>query len=168
MHPVMIRHISFRVVSIIFRCMEPGHTGHHAILHHGETHTTPYTLALLIRSETGFAPVRAFTPGHLIRINDLTRIKLNHIMGVVSHQFSLLRFLSVDATQTRQKQRKSDQINARRCIRIRCRVPGVFPRASRSSPRLSTKYYYKLPVAFVLFMRVKVILPVVIYNINAM
>ena len=141
MHPVMIRHVSFRVVSISFRCVEPGHTGQHAILHIAETHipTTPFTLALLIWSETGFAPMRAFTPGNLIRINYLIRIKLYHIIGVVSHQFSLLRVLSVDATQIRQKRRKSDQINARRCIRIRCRVPGVFPRASRSSPMVVNK-----------------------------
>ena len=66
---------------------------------------TPFTLALLIRSETGFAPMRAFTLHQLIRINDLIRIKLNHLLEVVSHRFSLLRVLiaSVDATGTRIK-----------------------------------------------------------------
>ena len=64
-----------------------------------------FTLALLILSETGFAPMRAFTSENLIRINDLIRIKLNHLMEVVSHRFSLLRVLiaSVDATRTRTK-----------------------------------------------------------------
>ena len=51
---------------------------------------TPFTLALLIRSETGFAPMRAFTLHQLIRINDFIRIKLNHLIEVVSHRFSLL------------------------------------------------------------------------------
>ena len=66
---------------------------------------TPFTLALLIRSETGFAPMRAFTLHQLIRINDLIRIKLNHLIEVVSHRFSLLLVLiaSVDATGTRIK-----------------------------------------------------------------
>ena len=66
---------------------------------------TPFTLALLIRSETGFAPMRAFTLHQLIRINDLIRIKLNHLLEVVSHRFSLLRVLiaSVDATGTKIK-----------------------------------------------------------------
>ena len=66
---------------------------------------TPFTLALLIRSETGFAPMRAFTLHQLIRISDLNRIKLNHLLEVVSHRFSLLRVLiaSVDATRTRTK-----------------------------------------------------------------
>ena len=68
-------------------------------------HITPFTLALLIRSETGFAPMRAFTLHQLIRINDLIRIKLNHLLEVVSHRFSLLWVLiaSVDATGTRIK-----------------------------------------------------------------
>ena len=67
--------------------------------------STPFTLALLIRSETGFAPMRAFTLHQLIRINDLIRIKLNHLLEVVSHRFSLLRVLiaSVDATGTKIK-----------------------------------------------------------------
>ena len=66
---------------------------------------TPFTLALLIRSETGFAPMRAFTLHQLIRISDFNRIKLNHLLEVVSHRFSLLRVLiaSVDATRTRTK-----------------------------------------------------------------
>ena len=66
---------------------------------------TPFTLALLIRSETGFAPMRAFTLHQLIRISDWNRIKLNHLLEVVSHRFSLLRVLiaSVDATRTRTK-----------------------------------------------------------------
>ena len=81
---------------------------------------TPFTLALLIRSETGFAPMRAFTLHQLIRINDLIRIKLNHLLEVVSHRFSLLRVLiaSVDTTGTIESKRsKSDEINARCCIR---------------------------------------------------
>ena len=66
---------------------------------------TPFTLALLIRSETGFAPLRAFTLHQLIGINDLIRIQLNHHLEVVSHRFSLLRVLitSVDTTRTRTK-----------------------------------------------------------------
>ena len=66
---------------------------------------TQFTLALLIRSETGFAPMRAFTLHQLIRISDLKRIKLNHLLEMVSHRFSLLRVLiaSVDATRTRTK-----------------------------------------------------------------
>ena len=83
---------------------------------------TQFTLALLIRSETGFAPMRAFTLHQLIRINDLIRIKLNHLLEtVVSHRFSLLRVLiaSVDATAGLESKRsKSDEINARCCIRI--------------------------------------------------
>ena len=73
-------------------------------VHHPSSYT-PFTLALLIRSETGFAPMRAFTLHQLIRINDLIRIKLNHLLEVVSHRFSLLRVLiaSVDATGTRIK-----------------------------------------------------------------
>ena len=55
---------------------------------------TPFTLALLIRSETGFAPMRAFTLHQLIRISDFNRIKLNHLLEVVSHRFSLLRVLT--------------------------------------------------------------------------
>ena len=49
--------------------------------------------------------MRAFTLHQLIRINDLIRIKLNHLLEVVSHRFSLLRVLiaSVDATGTRIK-----------------------------------------------------------------
>ena len=35
---------------------------------------TPFKLALLIRSETGFAPMRAFTLHQLIRISDFNRI----------------------------------------------------------------------------------------------
>ena len=91
---------------------------------------TPFTLALLIRSETGFAPMRAFTLHQLIRINDLIRIKLNHILEVVSHRFSLLRVLisSVDAIRTRIK---AEQICRNQCQMLhsylRCRVPGVFP-----------------------------------------
>ena len=71
----------------------------------GRLSSTPFTLALLIQSETGFAPMRAFTLHQLIRINDLIRIKLNHLLEVVSHRFSLLRVLiaSVDATGTRIK-----------------------------------------------------------------
>ena len=70
-----------------------------------EVTCAPFTLALLIRSETGFAPMRAFTLHQLIRINDLIRIKLTHLLEVVSHRFSLLRVLiaSVDATGTRIK-----------------------------------------------------------------
>ena len=68
---------------------------------------TPFTPSFLIRSETGFAHTPAFTPEHIIRINDLIRIKLNHqvLMEVVSHGFSLLRVLiaSVDANRTRAK-----------------------------------------------------------------
>ena len=66
---------------------------------------TLFTLALLIRNETGFATMRVFTLHQLIRISDFNRIKLNHLLEVVSHRFSLLRVLiaSVDATQTRTK-----------------------------------------------------------------
>ena len=91
---------------------------------------TPFTLALLIRSETGFAPMRAFTLHQLIRINDLIRIKLNHLLEVVSHRFSLLRVLiaSVDATGTRIK---AEQIWRNQCqilhSYIRCRMPVAFP-----------------------------------------
>ena len=91
---------------------------------------TPFTLALLIRSETGFAPMRAFTLHQLIRINDLIRIKLNHLLEVVSHRFSLLRVLiaSVDATGTRIK---AEQIWRNQCQMlhsyVRCRMPGAFP-----------------------------------------
>ena len=90
---------------------------------------TPFTLALLIRSETGFAPMRAFTLHQLIRINDLIRIKLNHLLEVVSHRFSLLRVLiaSVDATGTRIK---AEQIWRNQCQMLhsylRCRMPGEF------------------------------------------
>ena len=90
---------------------------------------TPFTLALLIRSETGFAPMRAFTLHQLIRISDLNRIKLNHLLEVVSHRFSVLRVLiaSVDATRTRTK---AEQIWPNQCQMLhsylRCRVPGVF------------------------------------------
>ena len=75
---------------------------------------TPFTLALLIRSETGFAPLRAFTLHQLIRINNLIRIKLNHLLEVVSHRFSLLRdqITSVDANRTRTKEEQIE-INAR-------------------------------------------------------
>ena len=49
--------------------------------------------------------MRAFTLHQLIRINDLIRIKLNHLLEVVSHRFSLLRVLiaSVDATGDSQR-----------------------------------------------------------------
>ena len=47
----------------------------------------------------------------------------------------------------------------------RCNGPGVVP--YRSSRRLSSKRYYKLPVVIIMLIRVKHI-PVVIYNINAM
>ena len=40
---------------------------------------TPFTLALLIRSETGFAPMPAFRLQNLIRLSELIRIKLNHL-----------------------------------------------------------------------------------------
>ena len=65
----------------------------------------PFTPSLLIQSETGFTHMRAFTLQHLIRINDLIQIKLNHLKEVVSHRFSLLWVLigSVDATRTRTK-----------------------------------------------------------------
>ena len=101
---------------------------------------TPFTLALLIRSETGFAPMRAFTLHQLIRINDLIRIKLNHLLEVVSHRFSLLRVLiaSVDATRTRIK---AEQICRNQCQMLhsylRYRVPCVF--RSRGNSRFSTK-----------------------------
>ena len=91
---------------------------------------TPFTLALLIRSETGFAPMRAVTLHQLIRIRDLDRIKLNHLKEEVSHRFSLLRVIiaSVDATRTRTK---AEQIwpNQRQMLHsyLRCLVPGVFP-----------------------------------------
>ena len=77
----------------------------YSLFHGCMPYYTPFTLALLIRSETGFAPMRAFTLHQLIRINDLIRIKLNHLLEVVSHRFSLLRVLiaSVDATGTRIK-----------------------------------------------------------------
>ena len=132
---------------------------------------TPFTLALLIRSETGFAPMRAFTLHQLIRISDLNRIKLNHLLEVVSHRFSLLRVLiaSVDATRTNvleRKRSKSDQINARCCIRIYGVACQEYSR-SRGSARLSTQYCYKFRVAILLLMRVKR-KPDVIYNIFAM
>ena len=41
---------------------------------------TPFTLALLIRSETGFAPMRACRLHNRIWINELSRFKLNHLM----------------------------------------------------------------------------------------
>ena len=91
---------------------------------------TPFTLALLIRSETGFAPMRAFTLHQLIRINDLIRIKLNHLLEVVSHRFSLLLVLiaSVDATGTRIK---AEQIWRNQCQMLhsylQCRMPVAFP-----------------------------------------
>ena len=91
---------------------------------------TPFTLVLLIRSETGFAPMWAFTLHQLIRINDLIRIKLNHLLEVVSHRFSLLRVLiaSVDATGTRIK---AEQIWRNQCQMLhsylRCRMPVAFP-----------------------------------------
>ena len=49
--------------------------------------------------------MRASTLHQLIRINDLIRIKLNHLLEVVSHRFSLLLVLiaSLDATGTRIK-----------------------------------------------------------------
>ena len=61
-------------------------------------------------------------------------------------------------------QSKYDEINA---ILFCIRIYGVACQEyshSRSSGRLSTKYYYKLPVAILLFIRVKH-KPVVIYNI---
>ena len=97
---------------------------------------TPFTLALLIRSETGFAPMRAFTLHKLIRINDLIRSKLNHLLEVVSHRFSLLLVLiaCVDATRTRIK---AEQICRNQCQMLhsylRCRVPGVFPLGSQQN-----------------------------------
>ena len=108
---------------------------------------TPFTLALLIRSETGFAPLRAFTLHQLIRINNLIRIKLNHLLEVVSHRFSLLRDLitSVDANRTRTKEEQIE-INARGCICIYGVACQELSR-SRSSARLSTKYHCKLSVA---------------------
>ena len=108
---------------------------------------TPFTLALLIRSETGFAPLRAFTLHQLIRINNLIRIKLNHLLEVVSHRFSLLRDLitSVDANRTRTKEEQIE-INARVCICIYGVACQELSR-SRSSARLSTKYHCKLSVA---------------------
>ena len=109
--------------------------------------------------------MQAFTLQHLIRINDLIWIKQNHLNEVVSHRFSLLRVLiaSVDATRTRTK---AEQINARCCIHIYGVASQEYTH-SRGSARLSTKYYYKLPVAILLFMRVKC-KPVVIDNTIAM
>ena len=129
---------------------------------------TPFTLALLIRSETGFAPMRAFTLHQLIRISDLNWIKLNHLLEVVSHRFSLLRVLiaSVNATRTRTKAEQIWPINARCCIRIYSVACQEYSH-SRGSARLSTQYYYKFRVAILLLMRVKR-KPVVIYNIIAM
>ena len=108
---------------------------------------TPFTLALLIRSETGFAPLRAFTLHQLIRINNLIRIKLNHLLEVVSHWFSLLRdqITSVDANRTRTKEEQIE-INARGYICIYGVACQELSR-SRSSARLSTKYHCKLSVA---------------------
>ena len=108
---------------------------------------TPFTLALLIRSETGFAPLRAFTLHQLIRINNLIRIKLNHLLEVVSHRFSLLRdqITSVDANRTRTKEEQIE-INARGYICIYGVACQELSR-SRSSARLSTKYHCKLSVA---------------------
>ena len=128
----------------------------------------PFTLALLIRSETGFAPMRAFTLHQLIRISDFNRIKLNHLLEVVSHRFSLLRVLIAVWTQRglERKRSKSDQINARCCICIYGVACQEYSR-SRGSARLSTQYYYKFRVAILLLMRVKR-KPVAIYNIIAM
>ena len=111
------------------------------------TYNTPFTLALLIRSETGFAPLRAFTLHQLIRINNLIRIKLNHLLEVVSHRFSLLRdqITSVDANRTRTKEEQIE-INARGYICIYGVACQELSR-SRSSARLSTKYHCKLSVA---------------------
>ena len=102
---------------------------------------TPFTLALLIRSETGFAPMRAFTLHQLIRINDLIRIKLNHLLDVVSHRFSLLLVLiaSVDATRTRIK---AEQICRNQCQMLqgsnlsRSRRPGASKNEVRDSRML--------------------------------
>ena len=131
---------------------------------------TPFTLALLIRSETGFAPLRAFTLHQLIRINDLIRIQLNHLLEVVSHRFCLLRVLitSMDATRTRTK---AEQIWRNQCqmlhLYLRCRVPGAFPLQKAVLGCQQNTKYCKLPVAILLFMRV-MRKPVVIYNIIAM
>ena len=113
----------------------------------GTIYITPFTLALLIRSETGFAPLRAFTLHQLIRINNLIRIKLNHLLEVVSHRFSLLRdqITSVDANRTRTKEEQIE-INARGYICIYGVACQELSR-SRSSARLSTKYHCKLSVA---------------------
>ena len=87
---------------------------------------TPFILALLIPSETGSALMRVFTLQHLIRINDLTRIKVNHLKEVVLHRFSLLRVIiaSVDATRTRTK---AEQIWPNQCQMLHsylwCRTP---------------------------------------------
>ena len=122
---------------------------------------TPFTLALLIRSETGFAPMRAFTLHQLIRINDLIRIKLNHLLEVVSHRFSLLLVLiaSVDATGTRIK---AEQIWRNQCQMLhsylQCRMPVAFP----LQKQCSVVNNCKLPVAILLCIRVKR-KPVVIY-----
>ena len=86
-----------------------------------EVYVTLFTHALLIRSETGFALLRAFTLHQLIRINDLIRIQLNHLLEVVSHRFSLLRVLiTIVWTQPglEPKRSKSDEINARCCITV--------------------------------------------------
>ena len=63
---------------------------------------TPFTLALSIRSETGFVPMRAFRLQNRIRINELSRFKLNHLPEVVSHWFSIVRVViaSVNAKRT--------------------------------------------------------------------
>ena len=128
----------------------------------------PFTLALLIRSKTGFAPMRPFTLHQLIRISDLNWIKLNHRLEVVSDQFSLLRVLiaSVDATRTRTKAEQIWPIQCWCCIRIYDVACLEYSR-SRGSARLSTQYYYKFRVAILLLMRVKR-KPVVIYNSIAM
>ena len=95
----------------------------HPLVSHSLAYT-PFTLALLIRSETGFAPMRAFTLQHLIRITDLIRIKPNHLKEVVLHRFSLLRVLiaSVDATRTRTK---AEQIRPNQCQMLHSYIYGV-------------------------------------------
>ena len=124
---------------------------------------TLFTPALLIWSETGFAPMRAFTLQHLIRINDLIRIKLNHLREVVLHRFSLLRVLiaSVEATRTRIK---GEQIRRNHCHNVAF-VFTVSRDRSIPGPEevLGCQQYiiisYRLPVKRN---------PVVIYNIIAM
>ena len=67
-----------------------------------ESRYSPFTLAVLIRSETGFAPMRAF---RLAKSNPDQRTKPVYTKpppGVVSHRFSLVRvaIASVNAKRT--------------------------------------------------------------------